>query len=180
MIGLPRGTVKLSPYSDEWRLLYQNEKEELIQCIGEYIIDIQHVGSTSIPNLDSKPIIDIVIGIKKLNDGFLCIEPLKKLGYKYKGTMGESKRFFFAKGDEENRTHHVHIVEYGDRNWDNLTLFRDYLIKHLEVKNQYRALKKSLAQVYANDRDTYTSKKVDFILSVIKKAKIEKELFDKR
>ncbi|MBS4537713.1 GrpB family protein [Clostridium sp. D2Q-11] len=174
MIGLPRGKVKLSPYSKEWSILFEKEKDELIKSIGKFIIDIQHVGSTSIPHMDSKPIIDIVIGIKELKDGLQCMKPLEKLGYHYKGHMGKSNRLFFAKGNEDNRTHHVNIVEYGDKNWTNLILFRDYLIKHQDFKHEYEVLKKRLAREYGDDRNTYTCKKEDFILNTIELAMVEK------
>ncbi|WP_352169698.1 GrpB family protein [Proteiniborus sp. MB09-C3] len=135
---------------------------------------MQHVGSTSIPGLESKPIIDIVIGVKKLDDGFNCIEPLANLGYQYKGSLGESKRFFFSKGDEKNKTHHVHIVEYGDKNWENQILLRDYLLQNKDAKDEYETLKRTLAKEYADDRETYASKKVEFILETIKQARMEK------
>jgi len=171
MIGLAKGTVKLAPYSDKWVQLFEKEKEALIECLGDLIIDIQHVGSTAIEGLEAKPIIDILIGIKKLDEGFQCIEPLKNLGYEFKGSLGKSNRFFFSKGDESCKTHHVHIVEFGDINWENLILFRDYLREHPKVKEEYEKLKKYLSKEYEADREAYTSNKVDFILKIVEQAK---------
>lgn len=173
MIGLEKGTVRLTPYSVEWPLLFEKEKEALIECLGDLIIDIQHVGSTAIEGLEAKPIIDILISIKKLDEGFKCIEPLKKLGYEFKGSLGKSNRFFFSKGDEKIKTHHVHIVEWGDSNWENLILFRDYLRNHPRVKEDYEKLKKDLANSYEADRAGYTTNKVDFILKIVEQAKKE-------
>lgn len=171
MIGLPKGTVKISPYSHEWVQLFNQEKDSLINCLGKIIIDIQHVGSTSVKGLESKPIIDILIGLKKFDDGFKCIEPLKNLNYVYKGSLGKSNRFFFTKGDKKNNTHHVHIVEYGDINWENQILFRDYIRHNPKAMSEYEKLKKHLSKKYEHDREIYTAKKVDFILRIIKEAK---------
>lgn len=97
MIGLEKGTVRLAPYSEEWAQSFEREKEALIECLGDLIIDIEHVGSTAIEGLEAKPIIDILISIKKLGEGFKCIDPLKNLGYEFKGSMGKSNRFSFQK-----------------------------------------------------------------------------------
>ncbi len=138
--------------------------------IGKYVLDIQHVGSTSIPEAKAKPIIDIAVGVKSLKNGEKCIKPLKQLGYEYKHSAGIKGRHFFAKGSEKNRTHYIHIVKLNGRFWKNCILFRDYLRKHKRAVKEYNELKEKLAKKYKNDRDTYAAQKDSFIQKIIKKA----------
>jgi len=171
MLGLPKGVVKLETYNPKWILEYEKEKVIIENCIRENIIDIQHVGSTSIEGLAAKPIIDIAIGISSLEEGYKCIEPLEQRGYVYKGEAGISGRLFFSKGDLHNTTHHIHVEQIDNINWRNQILFRDYLRLYADIRNEYDELKKKLALEYANDRETYTLEKSEFILDIIKRAK---------
>lgn len=171
MIGISKNAVELCPFSQEWSLLFEKEKLSLYNLIGDYVVDIQHVGSTSIKDMPSKPIIDIVVGLKDLNDGFTLINTIESLGYHYKGSLGKSNRFFFWKGSEDNNTHNLHITEYGDKNWDNQILFRDFINTHPEYKNKYLKLKLELATTYKDDRSTYTQRKSEFIINIINLAK---------
>lgn len=169
IIGLKRKKVKLFSYNPAWEKLYKKEAELLRSVIGKYVLDIQHVGSTSIPEVKAKPIIDIAIGVKNLKDGEKCIKPLKQLGYEYKHSAGIKGRHFFAKGSEKNWTHHIHIVKLNGRFWKNYILFRDYLRKHKKAIQEYNELKEKLAKKYKNDRDTYTAQKHSFIQKILKK-----------
>jgi len=141
MIGLSKNAVYLCPYSEEWNTLFEREKINIHNCIENYIVDIQHVGSTSIKDMHSKPIIDIVVGINDFNDGFKLIESIESIGYHFKGSLGNSNRFFFWKGSEDDNTHNLHIVEYGDKNWENQILFRDFINTHSDYKDKYLKLK---------------------------------------
>lgn len=170
-IGLKSGTVKLLPYNKKWRVLFLKEKKLLKSALQNIdIVNIQHVGSTSIPKLKSKPIIDIAVGIKSLPHGKKCIKPLEKLGYEYKHDAGIKGRHFFAKGSPENRTHYIHIEKYNGKLWKNHIYFRDYLKKYSKARKEYQKLKKELAIKYANDRDSYTLEKNKFIEKIMKKA----------
>lgn len=173
MIGLQRGTVKLVPYSSEWKRLFAEEEHILRAAIGTYVMDIQHVGSTAVPGLEAKPIIDIAVALQRLEDVEKCIKPLECLGYEYKGDEGHSGRFFFAKGDPSQRTHYIHMVEWNSGSWKNLLRFRDYLRQHKEVANAYAKLKRELARKFQANRDFYTPGKAKFIESVLKMAEGE-------
>ena len=96
MIGLPRGTVKLVPYSSEWESLFAEEERLLRSSIGAYVVDIQHVGSTAIPGLEAKPIIDIAVALRRLEDVEKCVELMERLGYEYDEEHPD--RHFFVKG----------------------------------------------------------------------------------
>lgn len=173
MIGLKRGFVELREYTYEWNSLYQIEEETLKNIIKEYFIDIQHIGSTSVEGLKAKPIIDIIIGVKNFNDLEIIIEKLQQGGYNYRPNASTKERILFVKGNEEERTHHIHIVQWMDEEWNNNIIFRDYLRKHSEVTKEYSELKDRLADIFKEDRSSYTSGKNQFIQDIIKKAKRE-------
>ncbi|MGO1368844.1 MAG: GrpB family protein [Senegalia sp. (in: firmicutes)] len=171
MLGLPKGVVKLETYDPKWVLEYEREEDIIQNCIGNNIIDIQHVGSTSLEGLSAKPIIDIAIGVDSILEGYKCIEPFEQLGYVYKGEAGISGRLFFSKGDVHTTKHHVHVEKIDSINWLNQILFRDYLRIDDDVRDEYDKLKKKLSLEYANDREIYTLEKADFILNIIEQAK---------
>jgi len=137
IIGLRRKKVKLFSYNPTWKKLYKEEAKLLRSVIGKYVLDIQHVGSTSIPGAKAKPIIDIAIGVKNLKKGEKCIKPLKQLGYEYKHSAGIRGRHFFAKGSERNRTHYIHLVKLNGRFWKNCIIFRDSIQAIEEGKSYF-------------------------------------------
>ena len=170
MLGLKRGTVKLAKAHDEWVRLFEIEKELLLKTFGDRIIAIEHVGSTAIPDIPAKPIIDIRIAVSSLDDSYIegFVAPLEKLGYSYMHKFQD--RHFFAKGPEEKRTHHVSLVKDGSKAWDDSILFRDYLRRNKQAREEYAALKEKLAGQYSEDRASYTKKKEEFIEKIINKA----------
>ena len=170
VIGLQRKKVELYPYNPVWKKLYEKEAKILRLAIGQYILDIQHVGSTSIPGAKAKPIIDIAIGVENLKKAEKCIKPLTNLGYEYKYNAGVRGRRFFAKGSESNRTYYIHISKLNSRVWKDLVFFRDYSRKHKEALKEYNELKEELARKYKNNRYRYTAQKDSFIKSIIKKS----------
>jgi GrpB-like predicted nucleotidyltransferase (UPF0157 family) len=169
IIGLQRKKVRISSYNSEWKKIYKKEKELLFSVLGDQVLDIQHIGSTSVPGVKSKPIIDIVVVVKKIKDAENLIESVEKLGYEYKHEAGVRGRRFFVKGSEKNRTHYIHMVKLDGKQWKNLTNFREYLLEDKKNIKEYNELKESLAKEYKDDRDTYTKKKSIFISKAIKK-----------
>jgi GrpB-like predicted nucleotidyltransferase (UPF0157 family) len=173
MIGLARGSVKVVPYSFNWKEIYKQEEKLLYLLLGEAAIDIQHVGSTSIEGLDAKPIIDIAVGVKALDDVDKFRSLLEANGYQYRGNAGIEGRIMFAKGSEDLRTHYLHTEIINGELWKNHIYFRDYLRLHKKAVEEYSKLKKELALKYTNDRGSYTNAKNEFIKSILKMAKEE-------
>jgi len=169
-VGLQCGVVEVHPHNAVWVCLYKEEETLLIASIGQYVADIQHIGSTAIPGLVAKPIIDIIVGLKDLELMGQCIEKLEKLGYEYKGENGISGRFFFVKGDAEISTCHLHLVKWQGQFWKSHLAFRDYLRKHKDDVNEYAILKQDLALKFPTNRDAYTEAKAHFISGILKKA----------
>jgi len=167
--------IELIDYDVHWPEMAKAEIQKLYEALPRnYILDIQHIGSTAIPGLSAKPIIDIQIAVQSLG-GIkpIAIETLKKLGYEYWHDNPDPERMFFVKGMPpfgERRTHHVHIVEPTSKHWGGKIYFRDYLIAHPEIAKEYQQLKTQLAQQYTYDREEYTSAKGDFINKVLKSA----------
>lgn len=171
-MGLKRGTVRLVPHSRRWTSLFEREKRRLLAVLKGSVIDIQHIGSTSIPGIPAKPIIDILIGIRSMKDSKKFIKRMRALGYEWRPKFGgEHIQLLFVKGKESNRTHYLHLMKYGGSLWKNDLLFRDYLRTHKNRSMEYAALKIRLATRHADDRATYTKSKARFILNTIKLAR---------
>jgi GrpB-like predicted nucleotidyltransferase (UPF0157 family) len=165
--------VIIVEFDPTWPMLYEVERTHILNAIGGFIEDIQHVGSTSVPGLGAKPIIDIMIGIHKLSIVEKCVQPLQSLGYEYRGEFGIPNRHYFRKPPDTlstHRTHHIHMVETNHDAWRKTLLFRDYLRTHPEGAKQYEELKRTLADKFGSDREGYTDAKTDFIETILAKA----------
>lgn len=174
-MALKRGIVELEDYNYSWKDDYLKEEKLLKELLGNRIIEIHHIGSTSIEGLKAKPIIDILIVIDSLNNISEIEEILSKYDYHNRGQQGVPDRYFFAKGPEEARTHYIHFVEPKSNTYYNQVYFKKYLIEHPEYIKKYCDLKQQLALKYADDRPKYTQGKNEFITDIIKKAKDEYE-----
>lgn len=165
-LGLKSGTVKLVEYNSNWSKLYELEAQNLRETLDIAAERIQHVGSTSIPGLPSKPILDIAILVDSLDTAEEWKDALAKLGYWYKGIEPDlPDRRFFAKGPREKRTVYLHIVN--KREFESLLKFRDRLRDNTSLVKEYTTLKRKLAAEHKDNRDIYTRSKNDFIKSVI-------------
>ena len=169
MLGLHSGQIQLAPYESGWQIFFLEERDRLQAQIGEYVLDIQHIGSTSIPGMPAKPILDIGIAVTDFEEAVRCVTPLENLGYTYKGENGIPRRHYFGKGTP--RTHHVHMLEIKSEAWRNHLLFRDCLIRNPEAALEYARMKQELAKQFANDREAYQVGKDSFIKSTLHKAR---------
>lgn len=172
-MALKRGIVELQDHNPKWKELYAKEAKTLKEVLGDRIIEIEHVGSTSIEGLKAKPIIDMLVVINSLDEIPEIEELLKDYDYSNRGSQGVSDRCFFAKGPEESRSHYVHFTEPKSETYYHLKYFKKYLLEHEEYKQKYCNLKQELAIKYADERSKYTASKNDFIKSVIKLAREE-------
>jgi GrpB-like predicted nucleotidyltransferase (UPF0157 family) len=173
MIGLEHDTVRLAPYDPGWGRLYEAERARLRAAVGEHVLDIQHVGSTALPGIVAKPILDIAIAVRSFEAAYACVAPIEALGYAYKGENGIPRRHYFVRRDPETgRTLvHLHMNELDGPDWENQILFRDYLLAHPEAAAQYAALKCDLAAQYPHDREAYTDAKAPFIQHILRLAR---------
>ena len=163
--------IEIYEYDPNWVLLFEKEKEYLSQVLGDKIECIEHVGSTSVPGLGAKPIIDILIGVKSLKIADRCVSILIKQGYRYvkKHENVLPMRRYFTKGPKrEGRTHHIHMVEVTSDFFTNLLLLRDYLRDHPTVAKEYYLLKKDLEKKYKFEREKYTEARTSLLLLLAK------------
>ena len=172
-MGLKVGVVKLEEYNPKWKDMYLEEKENLKDFFGDIALAIEHIGSTSVEGLSAKPIIDIAIGVKSLSDFDKVKEKFMKEPYSVKEDSTEGE-ILVRKGNEDNRTHFMHVMEPGSKRYIESILFRDYLRKNIWALEKYEVLKKDLAVKYADDRKKYTASKNEFINEIIKLAYEEK------
>ena len=174
-LGLSRGKVKLLLYQPGWKVLFVREKKRLKRALGDLAVDIQHVGSTSIPQMTAKPIIDINVGVTSLKTTKAIIHKLTKLGYHYLPDRGiPDTRLFLAHGSDRMRTFYLHLTTYAGEEWNKQLFFRDYLQRHHATARKYVALKKKLAVKFKEQRELYTAGKAEFIAGIVKKMKNSK------
>ncbi len=171
MFGLERGVVRLEAYTTEWKRYFEREKDALQIVLGTNVLDIQHVGSTSIPGMPAKPIVDIAIAVADFEEARACIPLIESHGYEYKGEFGIPHRHYFVKGDP--RLFHIHMCEIDSDAWQNQLLFRDYLILHTDKAKDYAQLKHQLALKFPQDREAYLDGKAGFIEAIIRLARAE-------
>jgi GrpB-like predicted nucleotidyltransferase (UPF0157 family) len=168
-IGLPRRIVRLAPYRRDWKAEFRSEKKSLKQALRSLAIDIQHIGSTSVPKLAGKPIIDIAVAVNSLKEVRKCVKPLKGLGYVYMGQNGVAHQRIFVKGSESNRTHYVHFVEFGGSKWRDYLLFRDALVADSGLRAACAERKLALQKKFPRDRPSYTNGKGRFISATLRR-----------
>lgn len=177
MLGLNKDVVTLSPHDEKWKILFLQEKELLQSLIGEHIVDIQHIGSTAIEGIAAKPMLDVLIGVRAM-DNVKKFDKyrLKDADIYHLGKVELEGKAVFAKFsnlEELTKTHVFHVVEFEGNWWQQHTLFRDYLNKHTEVARKYESLKKELALKYPDNERNYTDAKKAFVDEVLRLAENE-------
>lgn len=166
--------VIVTPYNPDWKEEYNREKAKIESALKGLDVHIEHIGSTSVSGLGSKPTIDMMAGVLSLEEvDEYYLENLAGIGYEYVVKPEFPERLFFRRGQWRAGTHHLHIYRYQGQQWIDQILFREYLKKHPEIKDRYYALKKALENQYKHDRVAYTNGKADFIREVIRKARLE-------
>jgi GrpB-like predicted nucleotidyltransferase (UPF0157 family) len=167
--------VELVDYDPRWPVLFDEEAKRLRAVLDpSLILGLEHFGSTAVPDLSAKPIIDILIAVRSLADARASfVEPLRSLDYIYWAENPKTDRLFFVKGMPpfgSRRTHHVHVTEPHGEMWQRLA-FRDYLRAHPEEAGTYQRLKRRLAAEHRSDREAYTEAKSAYVERVMRKAK---------
>ena len=170
-LGLKRGTLELNDYQTNYPEIYEKEKNNLLDIFGNKIFSIDHIGSTSIKGIKSKPIIDILIQTNDLDD-FINFTKSNIEGdiYTTKKETNPGEGFLIRKEENGKVKAFVHVYETGDKNAISNILFRDYLNSHEEEKKNYEKLKIELYEKYKDNRKEYTLGKDKFIKEIIKKA----------
>jgi GrpB-like predicted nucleotidyltransferase (UPF0157 family) len=165
--------IYIVDYDPNWVKSFELECPIVLKALGsDLVVKIEHVGSTAVPGLSAKPIIDMIVFVHSVEKAREKISSLKKLGYVFWEDNPDTTRLFLVKGLPPNgpRTHHIHIAQSG-ATADDKVIFRDYLRNHPEEAALYLKLKRELVIAYAADREKYTECKGDYVSSVLAKAK---------
>jgi GrpB-like predicted nucleotidyltransferase (UPF0157 family) len=170
--------VDVSPYNEQWSSMFKEEAESLRGIFGQQLVDIHHIGSTSVLGLKAKPIIDIMPVVKDINVIDEYNHAMKELEYEPKGENGIAERRYFEKG-RDNHTHHLHIYQVGSPEIERHLAFRDYLISHLEAVKEYGNLKEQLAKQFPCDIKSYIRGKEVLVSKIERKALIWYQTFRK-
>lgn len=160
--------VELRDYDPSWAEIFEAERMLIAPIFDGRALGIEHIGSTSVPDLCAKPIVDVLVGLRELALSQEDIDAMEDLGYEYMGEFGVPGRLYFRKG--EPRTHHVHVVEHGGDHWERQLLFRDALRADPEERKRYDAFKRQLA-AEGHPREVYTELKTPFIREVEARAR---------
>ncbi|MGU3458354.1 GrpB family protein [Bacillus sp. D48C] len=162
--------IVVVPHENHWSEKFQMEAERLKTAMPE-TVKIHHIGSTSVPGLAAKPIIDMIMEVESIERVDRWNERFIELGYIVKGENGISGRRFFIHGTEEKRLYHLHVFEKGNPEIVRHLAFRDYMMAHCEEAEAYATLKKELAEKYTYDGTLYTEGENEFVRNVDEKAK---------
>ena len=168
-LGLERGKTELLSHDNEWGSAAEKAIRILWKVIPE-ARDIQHVGSTAIESIDAKPIVDIAVALDDVQSVTSHIDELAEYGIFYRG-IDVPEQILFIIGEGNIRTHHIHIVKWHGKAWDNYMIFRDYLNSHPDKAAEYEKLKKQLAASFPDNRRAYTEGKAGFIEKIIAEAR---------
>jgi GrpB-like predicted nucleotidyltransferase (UPF0157 family) len=159
--------VRVVPHDASWPTRFDAEKALLERAIGPWVIGgIHHVGSTAVPGLAAKPVIDILVGVEDLPSSRVCFGELAKLDYQY-APYRTDEMHWFCKPSPAHRTHHLHLVPTGSRRYHEELAFRDILRARPDLAGRYQALKRQLAAEHRNDREAYAEAKQSFITEAL-------------
>ncbi|MCL2188103.1 MAG: GrpB family protein [Defluviitaleaceae bacterium] len=176
-LGLPRGVIELAEPNPQWKNAANETIERLRNIFGAVAVDIQHIGSTAIDNIKAKPIIDIGVLITDFSKAEKKYDELARSGFSNRGMLLDKQSVVFSMGedtpDDRITTHYIHIVQYGDTDWNDYITFRDYLNAHPSVAKEYETIKINLASLFPYDegRLKYVDGKSDFINQTLKDAR---------
>jgi GrpB-like predicted nucleotidyltransferase (UPF0157 family) len=157
--------VEVVAYDPAWPEAFEAERARIAAALDGLALEIHHIGSTAIPGLDAKPVIDTLVTVRHLDDVIECIAPLQELGYAFIDYPQNTDRRFFRKG--KPRTHHLHIVEESSQSAADHLAFRDALRTDDDLLREYQALKHDLRTRYKHDRATYSESKGAFVGKVL-------------
>ena len=164
-----RGVV-LVPYDPLWPVRYDEAAARIREACAEFLVDIQHIGSTSIPGIAAKPFLDFMPGLATYDDGFKLVPIMESLGYESRGEMTIPGRHYFTKvieGDEHIWKHNVHAYATDHIEWARHLVFRDALRADAALRHEYESLKRHLAAQHRDDVDAYADAKSEFVERVI-------------
>lgn len=169
-LGLKYRTVRLVDHDPRWSRAFEDERLPIADSLADLGCGIEHVGSTSVPGLRAKPIIDIAVGVPDLAEVAECIARLEALGYIYRGDAGKDGGHVLVRAIGDVRTHHVHIVPLDGPQWRAYLALRAILRRHAWARDEYATVKAELAKRFPNDHMAYQHGKTAVVEQLLAKA----------
>ncbi|MFL6211985.1 MAG: GrpB family protein [Pyrinomonadaceae bacterium] len=163
--------VEVVPHNPQWRDAFEAEAKHVAAALGENVVAIHHIGSTAIPNIYAKPVIDLLVEVRDITEVDGQSSAMESLGYEVMGEYGIPGRRYFRKDNQEGiRTHHIHAFEAGSAEVERHLAFRDYMIAHPGDAQRYSELKRRLAEEHPQSIDGYMDGKDGFIKEMDRRA----------
>jgi GrpB-like predicted nucleotidyltransferase (UPF0157 family) len=163
--------VEVVPHTPQWRDAFEAEAKRVAAALGENVVAIHHMGSTAIPNIYAKPVVDLLVEVRDIAEVDGRSSAMESLGYEVMGEYGIPGRRYFRKDNREGiRTHHIHAFEAGSAEVERHLAFRDYLIAHPGEAHRYSELKRKLAEEHPQNIDAYMDGKDGFIKEMDRRA----------
>ena len=163
--------VQVVPHNRQWRDAFETEARQVAAALGKNVVAIHHIGSTAIPNIYAKAIIDLLVEVRDITGVDNQTTAMASLGYEVMGEYGIPGRRYFRKNNQEGiRTHHIHAFEVGSAEVGRHLAFRDYMIAHTVDAERYSELKRKLAEEHPQSLDEYMDGKDDFIKEIDRRA----------
>jgi GrpB-like predicted nucleotidyltransferase (UPF0157 family) len=167
VLGLAYGMVRLVGSDPGWPGAFHRLAAELSQALGQHAMAIEHVGSTAVPGLAAKPILDVAVGLSPDADPAQVVAILEPLGWIFRGDKGDAGLLLVLEAHPSHRVAHLHVVGFGDARWHRYLAFRDRLRADATARAAYAELKCDLAERLAGDRAAYTAAKHTFIAGLL-------------
>ena len=173
-LGTDGGHVEIVEYDPEWPMVFEREAKAILEQCRPWITDVHHIGSTSVPGLAAKPVLDMMPVAVNPDEGAKAVSKMTALGYLYRGDNGIPGRFYFDRVVGGRTVAHVHMFPASHPDVRKHLVFRDHLRAHADVARDYERLKRTLASKYRDDRRAYTDAKAEFISGVIETATLHR------
>ena len=162
--------LQLCPHDREWLATFEAERERITAAVGPRLLHIEHVGSTSVPSLLAKPVVDIAVAVGSVAEADSCIEPLQALGYEYRGLHGDDeRRRYYVLEREGRRIAQIHLWILPAAGWDQMLLFREVLSANSAIREAYAREKLRVAEMVDWDKAAYSLAKGPFIESILER-----------
>ena len=167
---LPSPSYKIVEYDPGWPAQFDQERARVVSALGIGEERVQHIGSTAVPGLGAKPVLDMMLGIPSMDEASKHVPPLEAIGYEWRGETVPGTLYIRK---AEPRRFNLHMTAYGGAFWKQHLLFRDYLRAHRHASVEYEALKRELISRLADDPPAYNDGKTDFIRGIVDRARSE-------
>ncbi len=157
--------VILEPYSRKWALMFLKEKILLRFFLFKPLVDVQYIGSTSVPGMIARPVVDILAAVSDFEAAFGYIQCIEWLGYEFQGANSDLHQYYFTKGIPAG--YHLCLVELGNQTWNERIAFRDLLLENPHLAIEYADYKQQLSLQFSTDLDAYQNKKGEYVRSIL-------------